>query len=163
MSSSSIVLASRPWFENLISRAKDFNIVVDDVSITHVVWDGVHESCGTEAGSAASGAPVQDSQELRDLGAIENMEGQADHLEVLGARDGDGSVGTGPDIEDEGPLEPGDEEMSSLTYGLIDNAAGTIKYDGALAAVDCVHQVIGHGGGDGAGGAEAERRRHLGE
>ncbi|KAL6960325.1 hypothetical protein U1Q18_041825 [Sarracenia purpurea var. burkii] len=91
------------------------------------------------------------------------MEGQADHLEVLGAGDGDKSVGTGPDIEDEGPLEPGDEEISSLTYSLIDDATGTIKYDGALVAVDCVHRVVGHGGGDGAGGVEAERRRHLGE
>lgn len=90
----------------------------------------------------------EDVGEAADLGAGENPEGEVDHLEVLGAGDGGEGVGPGADVEDEGLLEPWDEEVGPFADGLVDDSTETVEEDGALTAVDGVEGGVEDGGAD---------------
>lgn len=69
---------------------------------------------------------------------MEDAEGQADHLQVLGAGGGGDVAGLGADVEDDAALEPGDEEVGALADdGLLD-ALQTVEDDGPRAALDVV-------------------------
>ncbi|KAK4794095.1 hypothetical protein SAY86_012089 [Trapa natans] len=75
-----------------------------------------------------------------DPRAREDTESKIDHLEVLGTGDGGEVVGTCPDVEDEGLLEPRDEEVCPLTHSLLHHPANPIQDDRPLASV---HRVEG--------------------
>lgn len=52
------------------------------------------------------------------------------------------------DVEDEGLLKPRNQEVSSLTNGVIDDTAEAIKENGAFAAVDSVDGGAENSGAD---------------
>ena len=57
-------------------------------------------------------------------------------------------VGTGTDVKDEGLLEPGDEEVSTLSNGVIDDTVKPVEEDSPLPSVDNVEGGVEDGGAD---------------
>lgn len=67
-------------------------------------------------------------------------------------------MGPGPDIEDEGLLEPRDEEVGPFTHGLLHHPADPVEYHRPLAPVHRVQRGVHRR----RCGAKAERRpRHV--
>lgn len=69
-------------------------------------------------------------------------------------------MGAGPDVEDEGPLEPRDEEMGPLANSLLHHTANPVEDHRPLATVHRVQRGVQRR----RGGAKAERRpRNVGQ
>ena len=55
-------------------------------------------------------------------------------------------MGKGTDVKDEGLLEPRDEEVSTLSNGVIDDTAEPVEEDSPLPSVDNVEGGVEDGG-----------------
>ena len=69
---------------------------------------------------------------------MEHPQRQADHLQVLGPRRGGDVPRLGAHVEDDGPLQPGDEEVGALVDDLLLDSGQTVEDDGPRAALDVV-------------------------
>lgn len=69
---------------------------------------------------------------------MQDPQGQADHLQVLGAGGGGDVAGLGADVEDDAALEPGDEEVRALVDDLLLDALQPVEDDGPRAAAHVV-------------------------
>lgn len=74
-------------------------------------------------------------------------------------------MGPGADVEDEGLLEPWDEEVGPFADGVVNDSTETVEEDGALAAVDGVEGGVEDGGADAepeGGASHVRQERHGG-
>jgi hypothetical protein len=89
---------------------------------------------------------------------VQDPERQADHLQVLAARGGGDVPRLGADVEDDGALQPGDEEVGALVDDLLLHSGQAVEDDGSAAALDVVDGRLQQGPADGRwhGGAVEE-------
>jgi hypothetical protein len=87
----------------------------------------------------------EDIREALNVGAREDAEREADHLEVLGAGGGGEVVRAGADVEEGGALQEWDPEVGALPDRVREHPAEAVEDDGALAAVDGVEGRGGSG------------------
>ena len=73
-----------------------------------------------------------------DIRTMQDPQREADHLQVLGSGRGSDVPRLGADIEDDGPLQPGDEEVSALVDDLLLDSRQAVEDDGAAATLDIV-------------------------
>lgn len=80
-----------------------------------------------------------DFGQVLDFGPVKHPQGQANHLQVLGAGGGGDVAGLSAHIEDDTPLEPWNEEMGALADdGLLDTRQ-TVEDDSARTASHIVN------------------------
>lgn len=73
-----------------------------------------------------------------DVRPVQHPQRQGDHLQILGPGRGGDVARLGPDVEDDGPLQPGDEEVRALVDDLLLDSRHAVEDDGAGAALDVV-------------------------
>lgn len=91
-------------------------------------------------------------------------ESEVDHLEILGAGDGGEGVRPCTDVEEEGLLEPRDEEVSPFSDGLVDDSPESVEENRPLTSVDGVQRRVDHRSSDAEtqGGARHVRQERHG-
>lgn len=88
------------------------------------------------------------------LGAVQHTQGQADHLQILGAGGGGDVARLGAHIKDDAALEPGDQEMRAFADDAFFDTGETVKDDGAGTAADVVEGFAEEGEADCGGDSE---------
>ncbi len=84
-----------------------------------------------------------DLGESLDIGSVQHSQRQADHLQILATRRGRDVPGFGSHVEDDGSLQPGDEEVSALVDDVLLDTDESIEDDGAGATLDVVDGLAG--------------------
>lgn len=97
-----------------------------------------------------------DLRQLLDLWAVQHPQCEGDHLHVLGSGGGADVPRSCADIEDDGALQPGDQEMCALVDDLLLHSGQTVEDDGACATLDIVDGRLSEREGDRAGNDPAE-------
>ena len=82
-----------------------------------------------------------DLGQVLDFRAVEDTEGQGDHLHILGSSGGGDVTGFGTDIELDGTLQPGDQEMSALANGVGLDSLNSVENDGTVTSLDYIVKV----------------------
>lgn len=85
---------------------------------------------------------------------MEDPQRQADHLQVLGSGGGSDVPRLRADVEDDGPLQPGDQEVCALVDDLLLHSGQPVEDDRPAAAFDVVEARLQD--------ADADRRRDGG-
>lgn len=101
-------------------------------------------------------------RQLLDLWAVQHPQCEGDHLQVLGSGGGADVPRPCADIEDDGALQPGNQEMGALVDDLLLHSGQTVEDDGACATLDIVDGRLCDRKGDRAGDDPAEYRAREG-
>ncbi len=80
---------------------------------------------------------------------MQDSEGQADHLQVLGAGGGADGARLGSDVEDDGLLQPRHEEVCPLVDDGFFYTRDSVEDDGSGTTLDVVDGVLGETQADG--------------
>lgn len=89
---------------------------------------------------------------------MQHPQRERDHLHVLGSGRGTDVPRSCADIEDDGALQPGNQEVCAFVDDLLLHSGQTVEDDGACAALDVVDGRLRDGEGDRAGDDPAEYR-----
>ena len=90
-----------------------------------------------------------DLRQLLDLRAMQHPQRKCDHLQIFGSRRCADIPRPRPDIEDNCPLQPWDQEMCALVDDVFLDSGQTVEDDGAGSAFDVVEGALHHAGADG--------------
>jgi hypothetical protein len=74
---------------------------------------------------------------------MQYSERQAHHLQVLATGGGGDVSGLGPHIEDDAPLQPGNEKVCTLADNFLLDTGKTVEDDGSGTALDVVDGLSG--------------------
>ena len=99
-----------------------------------------------------------DLRQLLDLRAMQHPQREGNHLQVLGSGGGADVPRPCADIEDDGALQPGNQEMCALVDYLLLHSGQAVEDDGACATLDIVYRRLSDRKGDGTGDDPAEYR-----
>lgn len=80
---------------------------------------------------------------------MQHPQGDADHLQILGPCGSRDHAGLRPHVEDDGFLQPWDQEMCALVDDSLLHSGQTVEDDGARAAPDVVYGLTGQAHADG--------------
>lgn len=106
-------------------------------------------------GRALLAVPVADIAYLVDLGkslnvrSVQDTQGQANHLQVLTTRCRGDASGLCPHVEDDGPLQPRDQEVRALVDDALFDTRHPVEDDGARTALDVEDGLAGKYSTDG--------------